>query len=87
MTTKGMGQNVKLVSSGYLSTVPTLEEPLERFPVPAEVVEDTAGLAGSTQTASSWVWASGPSSQVLIMPAHPPDPSSGRMDLQKVVRI
>ena len=64
----------------------TLEEPLERFPAPAEEVVETAGLA-SAGAASSWVWGSGPSSQVLMIPAQPPDPSSGRMDLQKVFRI
>ena len=66
--------------------VRTLEEPLGRFPAPAEDIVETAGLA-STGATSSWVWASGPSSQVLMMPVHPPDPSSGRMDLQKMVRI
>ena len=65
----------------------TLEEPLVRFPAPAEEVAETAGLASTWTVASSWVWASGPSSQVLMILAHPPDPSSGRMDLQKVVRI
>ena len=64
----------------------TLEEPLWRLPVLAVVVEETAGLK-STDTASSWAGASGPSSQVLMRPPHPPDPSSGLMDLQKVLRI
>lgn len=56
------------------------------FPEGAELVLEEAGRL-STDTESDCAADSSPSIQVLIRPTQPPDPSSGLMDLQKVLRI
>ena len=52
--------------------------------MPVEEVVEEAGFwgGGVSEGAASW-----PSSQALNRPDQPPEPSSGWMDLQKVVRI
>lgn len=56
------------------------------LPEGAELVLEEAGRL-STDTESDCAAGSSPSIQVLIRPTQPPDPSSGPMDLQKVLRI
>ncbi len=56
------------------------------FPEGAELVLEDAGRL-STDTESDCAADSSPSIQVLIRPTQPPDPSSGLMDLQNVLRI